>query len=137
MKRGMLAGGLALAVVALASAAVLAGREQAQAPNVPGMPTIARTVVVNGAAEAVPVVLAAPGQVQPVTLVEIPSVALVEGSVVISRAGRQGWEYRSIAVDAGQDPAAALTAAGIEGWEAVGVTAAPAGASRVLLKRPR
>jgi hypothetical protein len=134
--QGMLAGGVTLAVVVLATS-VLSGRQPAQVVNVPGMPTIARTLVVNGAGEPVPVVLAASGQVQPVTLVETPAVVLAAGSAVVSRAGRQGWEYRSVTVRDGEDPAAALGAAGLEGWEAVGVTGGTGNSSRVLLKRPR
>jgi len=136
MTRGVLAGVLGAAVAVAASSVLMAG-QSAQVPNVPGMPTQARTVVVNGAHEAVPVVLAAGGQTQPITVIGTPAVTLAADSVVITRAGRQGWEYRTVAVPAGQDPAGALVAAGVEGWEAVGVTAGAAGASQVLLKRPR
>ncbi len=135
MRRVVIAGFLAAAAAVVASSGLLA-RQPAQMPNVPGMPTQARTVVINGPNEAVPVVLASGGQVQPVTLVGIPAVSLAGETAVTTRAGRQGWEYRTVVVPAGQDAAAALGGAGVEGWEAVGVTSA-AGASQVLLKRPR
>lgn len=134
MRRVVLAVVLVAAVAA--SAALLAG-QSAQAPNVPGMPTLARMVVINGASEPVPVVLADGGQVQPVTVVGTPSVLVAADSVITARNGRQGWEHRVVSVPAGEDPTAALNAAGAEGWEAIGVTNAAAGASQVLLKRPR
>jgi hypothetical protein len=134
MRRVVLAVVLVAAVGA--SAALLTG-QSAQAPNVPGMPTLARMVVINGASEPVPVVLADGGQVQPVTVVGTPSVLVAADSVITARNGRQGWEHRVVSVPAGEDPTAALNAAGAEGWEAIGVTNAAAGASQVLLKRPR
>ena len=52
------------------------------------------------------------------------------------RAVRQSWEYRTLTVAPGKDPARFLSEAGLDGWEAVGVESGPGGAS-VLLKRPR
>jgi len=49
---------------------------------------------------------------------------------------RQPWEYRIITIASGKEPGALLTNAGLDGWEAVGFQAGPAGGS-VLLKRPR
>jgi hypothetical protein len=126
-----------MAVVVVVASSVLAARQAPQGPNVPGMPTQARTLVVNSASDPVPVVVASGGQVQPVTVVGTPSVLVTAESAITTRQGRQVWEYRAVLVPAGQDPAAALNAAGTEGWEAVGVTNAAAGASQVLLKRPR
>jgi len=136
MNRQVLAVVLVVAAAVTASSAVWA-RQAVPAPNVPGMPTMARTMVINGAGEPVPVVLAAGGQVQPVTLVGVPSMLIAQESVVATRVNRQGWEYRSVAVAAGQDAADVLNGPGADGWEAVGVTAGQAGASQVLLKRPR
>jgi hypothetical protein len=136
MRRVVIAGLLAVVVAGVASSGVGA-RQTSQAPNVPGMPTQARMVVVNGAGEPIPVVIGSGGQVQPVTVVGTPSVLLSADTVVTTREGRQAWEYRSIAVPSGQDAAVAANAAGAEGWEAVGVTPAAAGASQVLMKRPR
>jgi hypothetical protein len=132
-------GRVVLAVVLVAavgsSAALLAG-QSAPVPNVPGMPTLARMLVINGASEPVPVVVADGGRVQPVTVIGTPSVLMAPDSVVTTRQGRQGWEYRVVPMPSAED-AAALNAAGLEGWEAVGVTNAAAGGSQVLLKRPR
>lgn len=134
MRRVVIAGLLAVVVAGVASSVLVA--RQAQAPNVPGMPTQARVVVINGGGEPVPVVIGSGGQVQPVTIVGTPSVLLSGDAVITTRVGRQAWEYRSLPVPPGQDAAAAANAAGAEGWEAVGVTTA-AGASQVLMKRAR
>jgi hypothetical protein len=136
MRRVVLAVVVVAAVAVVASSA-LAARQAPQGPNVPGMPTQARTLVINGASDPVPVVVAAGGQVQPVTVVGTPSVLVTADSAITTRDGRQGWEYRVVAVPPGQDPTAVLNTAGTEGWEAVGVTNGTAGASQVLLKRPR
>lgn len=48
---------------------------------------------------------------------------------------RQPWEYRTVTVGAGKDPAGFLAVAGLDGWEAVGFQSGPGGLS-VLLKRP-
>ena len=52
------------------------------------------------------------------------------------RAVRQAWEYRTLTLATGKDPARLLSDAGFDGWEAVGMQPAPGGAT-VLLKRPR
>jgi hypothetical protein len=57
-------------------------------------------------------------------------------SAVGTRTVRQPWEYRTITVAAGQDPAASLASAGVDGWEAVGFQSGQGGVA-VLLKRPR
>ena len=53
------------------------------------------------------------------------------------------WEYRVVSitsVDSDPEAAAAsvamLNAEGLQGWEAVGITATSAASSKVLLKRP-
>jgi hypothetical protein len=137
MRRVWVAGLLAAAVAPIVSSAVVA-RPSAQGAAAPGMPTLARMVVVNTPNEAVPVVLAGAGQVQPVTLIGTPSVSIVGEPALSTRALRQGWEYRTIGVASEQeDPVTMLNAAGVEGWEVVGMLPAAAGATRVLLKRPR
>jgi hypothetical protein len=137
MRRVWVAGLLAAAVAPIDSSAVVA-RASAQGAATPGMPTLARMVVVNAPNEAVPVVLAAAGEVQPVTLIGTPSVTITGEPNVTTRALRQSWEYRTIAVASGQeDPASTLNAAGVDGWEVAGVLPAAAGSTRVLLKRPR
>jgi hypothetical protein len=134
MKRLLLVLVLAGAVVPVSSSA-----QQARQVNEPGMPTTARTHILNrGADEAVPVVLTNGGEVQRVTVVGTPTVSLAADTVMPTRQIRQVWEYRRLSVPGGGDPTAALNAAGTEGWEAVGTTqAGAAGALQILLKRPR
>jgi hypothetical protein len=112
---------------------VLAGQE-----NLPGMPTIARTFVLNRSAqEAIPVVLHAGVDVQPVSIVGAPEVRLAAGTTVAAQAVRQRWEYRRVAFGTGEDPTSALNEAGADGWEAVGLVSAGTDRTTVLLKRPR
>lgn len=122
-------------VVLLASSAL---RARPQWPvNEPGQPTLARMVVINGRDQAVPVVLQAGGEMQPVTLVGTPTVTIAADNPVQTRTARQGWDYRIVDLSSSQASSDALDTAGAEGWEAVGVTQGSAGAMRVLLKRPR
>jgi hypothetical protein len=65
-------------------------------------------------------------------------VASVDASIVLpTRAARQGWEYRSIALGTRADPAIDLERPGNEGWEAVGILQSGPAGTTVLLKRPR
>jgi|SRR6516162_602812 len=64
------------------------------------------------------------------------TVAIDPAKAVGVRAVRQPWEYRTLTVGAGKDPSAGLAAAGLEGWEAVGIQSGPGGTT-TLLKRPR
>jgi len=104
----------------------------AQVPSRPGEMTQARVWVENrSSSEAVPVVVER--MVEPRV-----HVVAVEPSVTLpTRAVRQGWEYRSIALGARAEPAADLERAGSEGWEAVGVLQSGPAGTTVLLKRPR
>ena len=112
---------------------VLAARQQ---PNQPGMPTIARTYILNSEpGDAVPVRLVSGTDVQPVTI--MAPVTLAPTTVVATRVSRQFWEYRQITVAAGADGVAALNAAGADGWEAVAMTSAGSSGSTVILKRVR
>jgi hypothetical protein len=104
----------------------------------PGVPTQARVKVENrGPAEAVPVTVA--GSL-PVTVPEgvrvAGTVALDPSTTIHSRAARHQWDYRTVAIRPDQDAAAALNAAGTDGWEAAGVLS-PAPNIVVLLKRVR
>jgi len=47
------------------------------------------------------------------------------------------WEYRTINLKAGSEYAAALTAAGTDGWETTGLSWPGGDGTLVLLKRPR
>jgi hypothetical protein len=124
---------LAAGALAVALPLLVAG----QTPNQPGQPTLARVHILNrDRAEAVPVKVQNTGDSLPVVLVGEPTVSLAASAVVATRSARQVWEYRRIVVGAGDDPTAALNAAGTEGWEAVSGLAAGTGATW-LLKRPR
>ena len=103
---------------------------RAQSTTRPGEPTLARVWVENRLpSETIPVAIqatSAPLRVQ-----------LEPATVVISNAGRQAWDYRSMPLATGADPARALASIGAEGWEAVGVLQSGAAGVTVLLKRPR
>jgi hypothetical protein len=66
----------------------------------------------------------------------VPRVTLDSGSALQVRATRQAWGYRTLTVPAGQDPVAALNAAGADGWETTGVALSSPGGTVILLKRP-
>jgi hypothetical protein len=140
MKRWMM-GGLVLGCAGLwAGVAVLAQQapQPQQSENQPGMPTVARTMVLNrSAAEAIPVVIHAGLDVQPVSVLGVPTVTLAADAAVTSRASRQSWEYRRVLVGAEEDPTGALNEAGAQGWEAVAAVSAGPDRSALILKRPR
>lgn len=136
MKRLMLAAIVLAALIPLVSSGLKAD-QQSLPPNAPGMPTLARMLVINGSENAIPVVIQPGGDVQPVTVIGTLPVTTTAESMVGARAVRQAWEYRAIAVPSGQDPSSALNTAGVDGWEAVGVMAGSSGSTQVLLKRPR
>ena len=105
----------------------------------PGEPTQARVWVENREMhERIPVSLREVGQdvVLRAQIASVPPVTLAAGTVVSARSSPQVWEYRSIMVPTGAEPAAALRAAGAEGWETTGMIFPAAGGSNVLLKRP-
>jgi hypothetical protein len=109
-----------------------------QPENQPGMPTVARTFVLNRAAsEAIPVVIHAGLDVQPVSVLGVPAVSLAPDSAVAARASRQPWEYRRLLLGADEDPTGALNEAGLEGWDAVGLMSLGPDRSALILKRPR
>jgi hypothetical protein len=122
----------AIAAAALACVGVVA----AQTTSRPGEMTQARVWVENRAAgEAIPVAVQNAPQV---TVAGSPEVRIAAGASVGARRVAQRWEYRSVLVPPGADPAAAITAAGADSWEAVGL--APSGSDgrlMILLKRPR
>jgi len=119
------------ALVAVAGAVWLS----AQAQNRPGEIGPSRVWVENRAAsEAVPVSVQNTAHVD---VVGVPQVALAGGTSVGVRAQRQAWDYRSMTVPTGTDPATAITGLGGDSWEAVGETTAVDGRIQILLKRPR
>jgi hypothetical protein len=121
----------------LAAASAVIGARQ-QPVNPPGLPTPARIEVTNrGPAEALPVLVQAGGEIQPVAVMSAPVLSLAPNTVVATEARPQRWEYRVISSKGVDDLVSALDRAGADGWEAVGVVPAPAGVTQVLVKRPR
>lgn len=101
-------------------------------------PTQARVWVQNrGQSEAVPVMVVPSAAPLPVQVGGTVLVATPPGGQVQTRASRQVWEYRGVHVAAGQDPVAALVAAGQDGWETTGLVFPGAGHTVVVMKRPR
>jgi hypothetical protein len=106
----------------------------------PGQPTQARVWIQNqGEKEAVPVSIqnVAPDSLLQVQVTGDPLVRIGSGSVVEARIARQSWEYRTLTVTAGQDPVAVLNSAGVDGWEATGLTVPATGGTIVFMKRPK
>jgi hypothetical protein len=90
----------------------------------PGVIGQARVFVENrGRGDAVPVVL--------------QDVMTASPIVVQARLARQPWEYRTLNLQPGQDPATALSGPGADGWEATGIQLTASGSGVILLKRPR
>jgi hypothetical protein len=106
----------------------------------PGQIGQARVFVENtGRDQAVPVALQDAMMSTPlsVQVTGTPTVGFAPNAVVQARVIRQAWDYRTVRIVPGQDVAAALSAAGADGWEALGIQSADAGAAIVVLKRPR
>jgi len=72
-----------------------------------------------------------------VQLMGAPTVTTGPGSFVQARTARQPWEYQAVRISAGQEPTAALNAAGADGWDTTGVTFTEQGRTVVVMKRPR
>jgi hypothetical protein len=106
-----------------AGAATLAAPGEPQYTGRPGDPTEARVSIQN-----TPL---------PVELHGTPTVTLGAATVVQARIVRQAWEYRVITLPAGQLAAGQqLLAAGLDGWEAIGVPVQNSDGISLLLKRP-
>jgi hypothetical protein len=118
---------MAIVLAAAATAGTAAFQRSADQDNQPGHATFANVWVQNrDLADAIPA-----------RLVGHSIVALEAATLVNTRASAQSWSYRTVAVRADDDVAAALATAGLDGWEAVGVTSAAAERVVVLLKKPR
>ena len=107
----------------------------------PGDVTQSRVWIENRlASDAIPVAVQNTGAPARVLVTGLPTVTIESANTLPTRLVRQSWEYRTIAVPAGQDAASLLVAAGNDGWEAVGalgaIQSSQASAS-LLLKRPR
>ena len=129
---------LAGSIVLVAGAVTIAA--PGQNTDRPGYPTRPSVWVENrGRAEAVPIVLQeiATSAPLPVEMVGTPTVALGSASTVQARRIRQQWEYRTLSVSRGQDVAAALNGAGMDGWELSGVQLPDQAGTALVLMRPR
>ena len=139
MRRGLAAAVLGGGATALAATVMLAA-PGGQGQDRPGQIGQAKVWIENrGHAEAVPVILQDVMTPTPigVQVIGTPTVTIAPANVVQARLARQQWEYRTVTLQAGQDPAAALSGPGADGWETTGVQlTAPAG-NVIVLKRPR
>ena len=123
-------------VVTTAGAAILAAPQTR-----PGEMTQARVWIENrGTGEAIPVSIESMSlNTRPlrVEVIGTHEVTLPPAAVLQVRSVRQNWEHRVLTIQTGQDISAALSSAGNEGWEAVGLQATAQGGATILLKRPR
>lgn len=106
----------------------------------PGLPTQGKVWIQNrGEAEAIPVTLQGGPATEPlrVLVVGTPPVTIGGANLLPVRHSRQQWEYRSIPVPRGEDPALLLNSAGADGWEAVGLTVEGQDRTTMVMKRPK
>ena len=131
---------ISFAVITLLAVCVGAGSIVAALQQRPGEPTQARVWVQNREAhERIPVSVRDVGSdvTFRVQVTNSPPVQLTAGTTVSTRDAIQAIEYRAVLIPGGADPAAALRAAGAEGWDTTGLMFPAAGGTQVLLKRPR
>jgi hypothetical protein len=132
LKRIVVIGGGA-ALLSL-GAATLAAPEPQDRPGIVSQPQV--TIVNRGRGQAIPVSIQEwVSTDRPVPVQVMTPVALAPETMGQLRQPRN-WQYRSVVVPAGQDPAPALGGVGGSGWEAVGFQVRPAGDVLVLLKHP-
>jgi len=127
-----------IACALIAGGAALPRASAQESTQQPGQPTRANVWIQNrGEMEAVPVAIEGVTAESPlrVEVVGVPRISMDPASTLQVRALRQSWEYRTVSLAAGQDPVAALNAAGVDGWETTGVLSS-GGATVILLKRP-
>jgi hypothetical protein len=115
--------GMLSAGTAMLAAPGNSGSTYQQATDRPGYPTQAHVWIDNSPL--------------PVALTGTATVTLSERATVQAKMVRQAWEYRVISIPAGQ-PATGqqLTAAGADGWEAIGGPFQTSDGVSLLLKRP-
>jgi len=110
--------------VAVVATGVMLAAPGAQGQDRPGQIGQAKVWIENrGRAEAVPIILEEVAASSPIN--------------VQARRARQQWEYRTLTLQPGPDPAVALSALGADGWETTGVQLAALPPNVVVLKRPR
>ncbi len=105
----------------------------------PGQPTQGKVWIQNrGETEAVPVNIQTDASGPPlrVQIIGIPTVTPTGGSVVNVRLVPQTWEYRSVSIAPGQDPASVMGPLGADGWETTALTMTDQGRTVVVMKRP-
>jgi hypothetical protein len=125
---------MAAATAAVAAMGIVAAAQQTTSR--PGDMTDARVWVQNRTpADAVAVSVTDVTSKRPVS-VHVTNGDAGDTLVVQSRAARQLWDYETITASR-TELAAALSARGAAGWEAVGVLSSTAEESTILLKRPR
>jgi hypothetical protein len=104
----------------------------------PGQPTQGKVWIQNrGETEAVPVSIqtGASGPPLRAQIIGIPTVT-TGGGVVNVRLVPQTWEYRSVTIASGQDPAMVVGPLGADGWETTALTMTDQRGTVVVLKRP-
>jgi len=125
------------AFVLVTGGAVLWAAVQDRTPQ-PGQPTQGKVWIQNrGETEAVPVSIqtGAPGPPLRAQIIGIPTVT-TGGGVVNVRLVPQTWEYRSVTIASGQDPAMVVGPLGADGWETTALTLTDQRGTVVVLKRP-
>ena len=144
LSRTMLPWTLSVCAVFAGASSTVAAPDSQEYPGqyqYPGQPTKARVWIENrGGGEAVPVSIenAAPGASLGVQIVGTPSVAIAAAKALDVRRLRQPWEYLTVSIDHGENPAGKLENLGNDGWETTGLQFASGGTSSVvLLKRPK
>jgi hypothetical protein len=139
MRKGLAAAVLGGGVAAVA-AGVMLGAPGGQGQERPGQIGQAKVWIENrGRSEAVPIILEEVAASAPIN-VQVsgtPTVAIAPATVVQTRLARQQWEYRTVDLEREQDPAAALSRAGAEGWETTGIQLLNRAGAPVVMKRPK
>jgi len=113
---------IALATTLIAGTAMLAAPGQDRTTDRPGQLTRSSVFVDNRS----------PEDAIPVTVQNVSAKAALPVHLA-----RQVWEYQTVTVAQGQDAGRALSALGLDGWEATGIVVFDASRATVLLKRPR
>ena len=120
---------VAVACVLVVSSTMLAS--PGQTTQQPGQMTQGHVQIDNrGPNEAIPV------ELDPGKTLRVQVVNDAAGPALV-RAARPSWEYQSVTIPAAEDMAARLNTLGASGWETTGIAVGQAGATRLLLKRPR
>jgi len=110
----------------------------APAQNRPGEITPPHVWIENrDATDAIPVAVQNTGAPIRVLVTGLPGVTIESANTLPTRLVRQSWDYRTIVVSNGQDPASLLVAPGNDGWEVTGILQTSQMSQTILLKRPR